>query len=115
MKINKFDFLKIVGKHLTRKLGNPSADLVMLATSLMPMFNQNASRMMLAGILDEDNRIDVDALEKKLIEMFNITPYFHIPVGEAKVVICKKDIELFLADLKKYSEVDQVIYLPCNK
>lgn len=115
MKINKFDFLKLVGKHLARKLNNPSADLVMLATSLMPMFNQNVPKMTLAGILDEDGRIEVEVLEKKLLDMFNITPYFHIPFGEGKVVICKKDIELFLEDLKKYAEVDQVIYLPCNK
>lgn len=115
MKINKFDFLKLVGKHLSRKLGNPSADLVMMATSLMPMFNQQVPRMISAGIIDSDNRIDVDTLEQKLVELFNITPIFNVPLGPSKVSITKRDIELFLEDLKKYAEVDQVIYLPCSK
>lgn len=115
MKINKFDFLKLVGKHLSRKFGSPSADLVMLATSLMPMFNAHTPKMMLAGILDEDNRINVEVLEQKLIELFNITPLFNVPLGTNKVTITKRDIELFLEDLKKYAEVEQIIYLSCNK
>lgn len=115
MKISKFQALKIVAKHLCRKTNNPTGDLTLIATSLAPIFNQQAGRMKLAGILDEDERIDVDLLSEKLISTFNITPYFHIPLGDAKIIITKKDIELFVADLKKHAEVDQVIYLPCNK
>lgn len=115
MKISKFELLKLVAKHLCRKLGNPSADTTLIATSLAPMFNQQEARLRLAGIMDEEHRVDIDLLSKKLIDTFNITPFFHIPMGEAKIIITKKDIELFVADLKKYADIDEpVICLPCD-
>nr|DAH94605.1 MAG TPA: hypothetical protein [Caudoviricetes sp.] len=112
MKVDKFIVLKLVAKHLGKKIGAEFTDLNVLAASLAPMFNQQVPMLQKAGILDEDGRLDVELTEKKLISTFNVTPFFHIPMGTGKIIITKGDIEKFIADLKKVADVEEVICLP---
>ena len=117
MKISKFKFLKFLAKHLSIKLNTPTmseADLVMLATSLAPIFTPQLVQMKKAGLIDDRDFIDIDLLEKKTTEFFSMVPVVNFPFGETTLSITKQDADKFIKDLFAAGDLEEIIYLPCQ-
>ena len=118
MKINKFNFLKVLAKHLITKTSGPSSafqvDLNLMATSLAPMFNTYAYKLKASNIMDEDNRIYIEGLQEKAEEFFSMVPAINFPFNSSTLTITKKDVDEFIKELYLYADVEEVIYLPCQ-
>ena len=119
MRIRKFEFIKILTKHLAKKLNYDSlsvGELTMLTTSIAPMVNAYSGHLISNGILDSEDRIDILKLKEKCDQFFSVVPMLNIPIENTKISITSTDVELLFKDLEKYSEVDsqEVIYLPCS-
>lgn len=115
MKISKFEALKILSKHLLKKfIKDPSikVDTSLVATSLSIMLNVHVPKLKQAGIIDNDDRVDVSILEKELIKIFNVSPILNLPLGNATISITKADALAFIDELDRNSEIDKAIVLP---
>ena len=117
MKISHYKFLQILAKHLLKKAISiePSVnDLNMTANALMPMFVSLAGSLKAKKILDPDNKIDINILEKEVNAFFKLIPIFNLPVGDTAIKITKKDLDPFIKELFQSGEVEEVIYLSCQ-
>ena len=116
MKISKFQFIKILAKHISLKLSHkvPSEqELIMMVTSLTPMFNAYTSKMKFSGILDFEDFINIDKFEKEANDFFIMIPTINIPLGSSSLPITKKEVDSFITELYSKGIVEDVIYLPC--
>lgn len=117
MKVSKYNFVKVLVKHIQLKLNNgvhqPYNESLAVA-SFLPIFNSYSHRLISSGIMDDLYRVDVEKLAEKSKELFTVTPTINIPVAGSVVTLTKKDADAFLKEVEKYGEVDQVIYLPCQ-
>lgn len=117
MKINKFEALKILSKHIINKFFKGSTyqvDLNVAATSISIIFNTHAPKLKSLGILDDSERICIEKLREELIKIFNVTPIINFPFNGTVLSITKEDIIKLLEDLEKHSDVDDIIYLGAN-
>lgn len=117
MKINKYKFLKVFAKHLSKKLSVDSPDesqLNVLAASLNPAFSHYFALMKAKGIIGEDERIDVDLLNQEVGKFFKVVPILNFPIVQQTITINRKDADAFIKDLFKSADVDEIIYLPCQ-
>ena len=85
-----------------------------MTTSLTPMFNMYTSKLNSLGILDSNNFIDIDALEKEANEFFLMIPTINIPIGSTAIPITKEDVNKFITELFSKGDIEEVIYLPCQ-
>lgn len=118
MKITKIAFLQILAKQLFNKLGafNVSASSIDLAVqALLPSFNLYSINMRNKNILDDEDRIDIDSLEKEATQFFSLIPIINLPFQNLKLSITSQDMINFINELKKNCDIDEVIYLPCQK
>lgn len=117
MKISKFQFIKILAKHFALKLNHrvPSEqELVMMVSSLTPMFNVYAHKLKSSGILDSNEFINIDLFEKSINEFFAVVPMINIPLGTSTLPITKQDVDRFVTELFSKGDIEEVIYLPCQ-
>lgn len=117
MKISKYNFLKLIVKHFSLKLGrevSSETELSLLVNSLIPAFNNYVPHMKRNNIITESEEINIDKLSDALDQFFTTVPILNIPFGGLTISITKKDIEVFLKDLRKHGIIDEVIYLSCH-
>lgn len=116
MKISKFEALKLLAKHLVKKMGakEDQVDINMISTSLSLMLNAQTPALIKSGVLTEDDRINVEVLEEKAIQIFTMAPVLNFPIGTSTFTITKQDVFSLITDLKKHSDIDEVIYLSYN-
>lgn len=114
MKISKYNFVKVLAKHIQLKINKgqiSSLNDSLAVASFLPLFNMYSQKLINAGIMDEDHRIDYEILTEKINNFFLCTPIINIPIAGTTVSLTQKDAEAFLKDLENYGEIDQVIYL----
>lgn len=116
MKISKFAALKILAKHLVKKMGakEEQVDIHMITTSLSLMLNAQTAILKKSGVLTDDDRVNVEVLEEKAIQLFTVVPMLNFPIGTSTFTITKQDVFSLINDLKKHSDIDEVIYLSYN-
>ena len=117
MRITKFKFLKILAKHISLKLNHripTEQDLMMMVTSLTPMFNMYSSKLMESNIMDSTGFIHIETLEKEVNDFFLMVPTINIPLGSASIPITKEDVNKLITELYSKGDVEEVIYLPCQ-
>lgn len=105
-----------MAKALVRKLNgdNPvPVNMDVLVNILRPAVQSFAPSMKQAGIL-EDGWIQVDVLESKLKQVFQVTPVINFPIGTGKLSIMYADVLKFVTELKRVAEKEEVICLPCQ-
>ena len=84
-----------------------------MTASLTPMFNVYSAQMNKSGILDSDNRVNINKFENESNEFFRLVPTINIPMGNTSIPITKKDVDKFITELFSKGDVEEVIYLPC--
>ena len=114
MKINKFEALKVLAKHLTRKMQVPQhqVDLSLIATSLSITLTPQYPLFKKEGLLDNEDRFDVDAIKEKLLQIFTYSPIFNLPMINSVISIKKEDAIAFINDLEKAADVEVIEALP---
>ena len=117
MRITKFKFLKILAKHISLKLNHRipnEQDLMMMVTSLTPMFNMYSHKLMESNIMDSNGFIHIETLEKEMNDFFLMVPTINIPLGSSSLPITKEDVNKFITELFSKGDIEEVIYLPCQ-
>ena len=113
MKINKFEALKVLAKHLTKKMGVPQqVDLSLIATSLSVMLTPQFPIFKKEGIMDNEDRFDVETVKTKLLQVFTYSPIINLPMGTGNLTITKEDAIAFINDLERAADVEVVEALP---
>lgn len=115
MKISKYLFLKTLAKSMSKKLGenNPSeSQLDMMATSMNPVFATYWGMMKAAGLVDSEERVNVNLFVEKVEQFFKVVPVLNIPLGSQTFQVTKLDVEEFIKGLERVAEVEEVICLP---
>lgn len=117
MKISKYNFLKLIVKHFSIKMGKEitsEAELGLVVNSLIPAFNTYLPRMKKNHIIDDNEEIQIERLDSVLSQFFTTIPILNFPFGGMTIAINRKDVEIFIKDLRSHAIVDEVIYLPCH-
>lgn len=117
MKISKSESLNILAKHIIKKLINTDTifvDTSIVASSLSILLNAHLTKLKSLGIIDNEDRVDIDVLEKQLLQIFSITPILNIPIAGGTFNLTKDDAINFINDLTASAEIDDVIYLSCQ-
>lgn len=113
MKINKFEAFKVLAKHLITKMNVPQqVDLSLIATSLSVMLSPNIPIFKKEGVMDDEDRFNIEVIKEKLNQVFTYSPIINLPIGSGIISISKEDATAFINDLERAADVEVVEALP---